>query len=57
MIDSTDEFVELEEGAAAPGKKAAAAAKKTAGKITVKKKPAATEPEAEDAAPEAAGED
>jgi small subunit ribosomal protein S2 len=57
MIDSTDEFVELEEGAAAPGKKAAAAAKKTAGKIAVKKKPAATEPEAEDAAPEAAGED
>jgi small subunit ribosomal protein S2 len=54
MIDSTDEFVELEEGAAAPLKKAGTAAKKTAGKITVKKKPAASESLAEDAAPEAA---
>ena len=54
MIDSNDEFVELEEGAAAPGKKAGAPAKKTAGKITVKKKPAAGESTAEDAAPEAA---
>jgi small subunit ribosomal protein S2 len=54
MIDSNDEFVELEEGAAAPGKKAGAPAKKTTGKITVKKKPAAGESAAEDAAPEAA---
>jgi len=53
MTDSNDEFVELEEGAAAPGKRAAAA-RKTAGKITVKKKPAAVEPEAEATAPEAA---
>jgi small subunit ribosomal protein S2 len=57
MIDSTDEFVELEEGADVPGKKAGAAAKKTAGKITVKKKPAASESVAEDVAPEAADED
>ena len=57
MIDSNDEFVELEEGAEVPGKKAGAAAKRTAGKITVKKKPAASESVAEDAAPEAADED
>jgi small subunit ribosomal protein S2 len=57
MIDSNDEFVELEEGAEVPGKKAGAAAKKTAGKITVKKKPTASESVAEDAAPEAADED
>jgi small subunit ribosomal protein S2 len=57
MIDSKDEFVELEEGAEVPGKKTGAAAKKTAGKITVKKKPAASESVAEDAAPEAADED
>ncbi len=67
MTDSKDEFVELDEGAVAPGKKAGTAAKKTAGKITVKKKPAVVEPEAEaarlpeaaaDSAPEAAtGED
>jgi small subunit ribosomal protein S2 len=54
MIDSNDEFVELEEGVAGPGKKAGAAAKKTTGKITVKKKPATSEPEAGDAAAEAA---
>jgi small subunit ribosomal protein S2 len=54
MIDSNDEFVELEEDATAPLKKAGAAAKKTAGKITVKKKPAASESVAGDAAPEAA---
>jgi len=54
MTDSNDEFVELEEGAVAPGKKAGTAAKKTAGKITVKKKPATVEPEAEAAAPEVA---
>jgi len=57
MIDSKDEFVELEEGAEVPGKKTGAAAKKTAGKITVKKKPTASESVAEDAAPEAADED
>jgi small subunit ribosomal protein S2 len=57
MIDSNDEFVELEEGADVPGKKAGATAKKTAGKITVKKKPAAGESVAEDVAPESADED
>jgi small subunit ribosomal protein S2 len=56
MTDSTDEFVELDENAAggAPGRKAGAATRKTAGKITVKKKPAAGEPEVEEAAPETA---
>jgi small subunit ribosomal protein S2 len=56
MTDSTDEFVELDENAAggAPGGKAGAATRKTAGKITVKKKPAAGEPEVEETAPEAA---
>ena len=54
MIDSNDEFVELEEDAAAPGRKAGAEAQKTSGKITVKKKSPAAESAAEDAAPEAA---
>jgi len=56
MADSTDEFVELDENAtdAAPGRKAGTAARKTAGKITVKKKPAASETVTEEAAPEAA---
>ena len=63
VADSTDEFVELDEGDAVKPvkKKARAATKKTAGKVTVKKtaapkKPeaAAAEPEATAAAPEAA---
>jgi small subunit ribosomal protein S2 len=56
MTDSTDEFVELDENAAGgvPGRKAGAATRNTAGKITVKKKPAAGEPVAEETAPEAA---
>ena len=54
MTDSNDEFVELEEGAVAPGRKAGTAARKTAGKITVRKKPAVVEPGVEAAAPEAA---
>jgi len=66
MADSTDEFVELDENAmgAVPGRKAGAAARKTVGKITVKKKPAASEavadeatPDAGDSAPGAADED
>jgi len=66
MADSTDEFVELDENAmgAVPGRKAGAAARKTVGKITVKKKPAASEavaeevtPEAGDSAPDAVDED
>jgi len=63
VADSADEFVELDEGDAVKPvkKKARAATKKTAGKVTVKKtaapkKPeaAAAEPEATAAAPEAA---
>ncbi len=56
MADSTDEFVELDENAAGgmPGRKAGTAARKTAGKITVRKKLVAGEPAAEEAAPEAA---
>jgi small subunit ribosomal protein S2 len=56
MADSTDEFVELDEnatGAAPGGRKAGAAARKATGKITVRKKPAASEPVAEEAASEA----
>jgi len=53
MADSTDEFVELDEDTA-PARKAGTAARKTAGKITVRKKPAASESAAEEAAPEAA---
>jgi small subunit ribosomal protein S2 len=55
MADSTDEFVELDESAASgePGGKAGAATRKSTGKITVKKKPAASESAAEAVAPEA----
>jgi len=54
MADSTDEFVELDENAmgAVPGRKAGAAARKTVGKITVKKKPAASEAVVEEATPD-----
>jgi small subunit ribosomal protein S2 len=55
MTDSTDEFVELDESvAAAADRKAGTAARKTSGKITVKKKPAAAEPVADEAVSEAA---
>jgi len=55
MTDSTDEFVELDEAATgAPDRKAGTAARKTSGKITVKKKPAVAEPVADEAVSEAA---
>jgi small subunit ribosomal protein S2 len=56
MADSTDEFVELDENTTGsePGRKAGAATRKSSGKITVKKKPAASEPVAGAADPEAA---
>jgi len=54
MTDSTDEFVELDEdsAAAAPGRKARPAGARTAGKVTVKKKPAIRDIESEDASQE-----